>query len=82
MDMSGGAAIGNGRGVEGSVFGRRTPPVDHFGYGVRRRRPGTLGWRAVLSQNMALNPALAMMSRSGASRGGRQVTSGLVVVRM
>jgi hypothetical protein len=36
----------------------------------------------VLSRNMASNSALAMASRSGASRRGRQVTGGSGVVRM
>jgi hypothetical protein len=39
-------------------------------------------WRAVPSHSMASKSALAMVSRSGASRRGRQVTGGPGAVRM
>jgi hypothetical protein len=81
MDMPAGVAVGNVAGVEGSVIATGTSRVV-LGNDVECRRPELSEWRAVPSCNMASNSALAIASRSSASRRGRQVTGGPGVVRM
>jgi hypothetical protein len=80
--MADGVAVGGGPGVQRSVVAAGTPTVVLLGYDVEGGRPGALGAASRTFPQHGVEFALAMASRSGASRRGRQVTGGPGSVRM
>jgi hypothetical protein len=83
MNMMDGVVVGDGTGVFCSVVAACMTTVVFIGHDVYRagdQEPSE--WRAMVSHSIASNLAMAMVSRSSASRRGRLVIGGPGVVRM
>jgi hypothetical protein len=82
MDIMDGIEVRGGPSIECSVVAERRKPLSFSGMMCRGEDQELKKWHALPSHSMASNSDLAIVSQSGASHCGRQVTAGPGIDRM